>query len=307
VPDPHAPRPLLVPTTAPLRAGRRDVVYVATANPEGGQRFEVRDVVLGPQTDAGFIVRAGLVEGEQVVREGAFKIDAELQLRGGDGVMTAHGGATPEAPTSMPAHADHADHADHKPADHEPAARKRTPRDPEPTSPTADDRPQTSENKNKTTEPEIKPEARPEAPPASSAPALAAAVRAYLALQTHLAADDAGAAAQAWTRLTGALETALRDRPDLAPHGAALKDAMRGRPSNLADHRKGFQRITRALVAALRQTPTLGAAPLTLFHCPMAFEGTGADWLQAAGSKLANPYFGASMLRCGDARGSLGP
>jgi Cu(I)/Ag(I) efflux system membrane fusion protein len=30
----------------------------------------------------------------------------------------------------------------------------------------------------------------------------------------------------------------------------------------------------------------------------MAFDDTGASWLQAAGD-IANPYFGAMMLRCG--------
>jgi len=35
------------------------------------------------------------------------------------------------------------------------------------------------------------------------------------------------------------------------------------------------------------------------FHCPMAFAGKGADWLQDhEGTK--NPYFGALMLTCGD-------
>jgi hypothetical protein len=33
--------------------------------------------------------------------------------------------------------------------------------------------------------------------------------------------------------------------------------------------------------------------------CPMAFEDKGALWVQAEG-KIANPYFGASMLRCGN-------
>jgi Cu(I)/Ag(I) efflux system membrane fusion protein len=36
-------------------------------------------------------------------------------------------------------------------------------------------------------------------------------------------------------------------------------------------------------------------------HCPMAFDNKGANWLQAE-SKLANPYYGAMMLRCGETR-----
>ena len=36
----------------------------------------------------------------------------------------------------------------------------------------------------------------------------------------------------------------------------------------------------------------------------MAFDDKGAAWLQA-GETIANPYFGASMLRCGVVRRSF--
>ena len=38
---------------------------------------------------------------------------------------------------------------------------------------------------------------------------------------------------------------------------------------------------------------------LGVFHCPMALDGAGADWIQA-GEATANPYFGSGMLRCGE-------
>ncbi|MDP6962929.1 MAG: efflux RND transporter periplasmic adaptor subunit [Planctomycetota bacterium] len=38
---------------------------------------------------------------------------------------------------------------------------------------------------------------------------------------------------------------------------------------------------------------------LAVFHCPMAFNDRGADWLQFSGEKVENPYFGAAMYRCG--------
>lgn len=36
-----------------------------------------------------------------------------------------------------------------------------------------------------------------------------------------------------------------------------------------------------------------------VMHCPMVYGDDGADWLQAS-EPLQNPYFGASMLKCGD-------
>ena len=41
-------------------------------------------------------------------------------------------------------------------------------------------------------------------------------------------------------------------------------------------------------------------------HCPMAFDGEGADWLSAT-PEVLNPYFGAQMLRCGTVRRALHP
>lgn len=41
-----------------------------------------------------------------------------------------------------------------------------------------------------------------------------------------------------------------------------------------------------------------GAISTFVFHCPMAFEGKGASWLQQT-EQTANPYYGSSMLRCG--------
>jgi Cu(I)/Ag(I) efflux system membrane fusion protein len=38
----------------------------------------------------------------------------------------------------------------------------------------------------------------------------------------------------------------------------------------------------------------------------MAFDNQGADWLQW-GEQINNPYFGASMLRCGEIRASFEP
>jgi Cu(I)/Ag(I) efflux system membrane fusion protein len=38
---------------------------------------------------------------------------------------------------------------------------------------------------------------------------------------------------------------------------------------------------------------------LVQIHCPMAFEGLGADWLQR-GNEVRNPYFGPEMLGCGN-------
>jgi hypothetical protein len=87
-------RPLVIPATAPLLTGTRAVVYVQLPDEEQ-PTFEPRDVLLGPRTGAWYIVREGLDEGDLVVVNGAFKIDAELQIRGRPSMMQPEGGAPP--------------------------------------------------------------------------------------------------------------------------------------------------------------------------------------------------------------------
>ena len=57
-----------------------------------------------------------------------------------------------------------------------------------------------------------------------------------------------------------------------------------------------------ALVAAVERfglpAPEEGHGPLALFHCPMAFDFEGADWLGETGP-VENPYFGSEMPHCG--------
>lgn len=44
---------------------------------------------------------------------------------------------------------------------------------------------------------------------------------------------------------------------------------------------------------------------LYLAHCPMAFDNNGAHWIQQS-DDLKNPYYGASMLKCGSIKSSFG-
>ncbi|MBU1908825.1 MAG: efflux RND transporter periplasmic adaptor subunit [Verrucomicrobia bacterium] len=82
--------PLVIPASAPLLTGKRAVVYVALPLREGA--YEGREVVLGPRAGDTFIVREGLQEGEQVVINGAFKIDSSLQIQGKPSMMAPEGG-----------------------------------------------------------------------------------------------------------------------------------------------------------------------------------------------------------------------
>ena len=79
--------PLVIPHTAPLRTGKRAIVYVAVPDSDE-PLYEGRTVQLGPRAGDYFVVEAGLDEGEQVVVQGAFKIDAALQISAKPAMMS---------------------------------------------------------------------------------------------------------------------------------------------------------------------------------------------------------------------------
>jgi Cu(I)/Ag(I) efflux system membrane fusion protein len=81
--------PIVIPKTAPLITGKRAVVYVKS--PDSSQ-YEPRDIILGPRAGDFYIVQEGLSEGELVVTNGAFKIDADLQIKGKKSMMAPTGG-----------------------------------------------------------------------------------------------------------------------------------------------------------------------------------------------------------------------
>jgi membrane fusion protein, copper/silver efflux system len=92
-----AESPLVIPASAPLLTGTRALVYVQV--PDAPRpTFEPREVSLGSRTGGFVEVLSGLEEGELVVVHGAFRLDSELQIRGGRSMMN------PEAARAVAAH-----------------------------------------------------------------------------------------------------------------------------------------------------------------------------------------------------------
>ncbi len=148
-------------------------------------------------------------------------------------------------------------------------------------------------------EEEPQPMADMAAPTAAAEPVPAAAVDAYLALQAALAGDDDGVARDAARRLTAAIPAA--DLSDLDRLARATAEA-----ADLAARREAFSPLSDRLWGALSSGGWQGDTALRRFHCPMAFDSRGADWVQTD-TTTANPYYGATMLRCGSETAVLTP
>lgn len=78
---------LMLPRSAPLFTGRRSIVYVEIPT-DDRLIYQAREVVLGPRAGDWYPVVSGLRAGERVVVRGAFVIDADLQIKGGNSMMS---------------------------------------------------------------------------------------------------------------------------------------------------------------------------------------------------------------------------
>ncbi len=82
---------LVIPRSAVLWTGKRSVVYVKQPR-TGDPLFRIREIELGSLLGNSYLVENGLKEGEEVVSEGAFSVDASAQLEGKPSMMNPPSG-----------------------------------------------------------------------------------------------------------------------------------------------------------------------------------------------------------------------
>ncbi|MDP9122142.1 MAG: hypothetical protein M3O15_12390 [Acidobacteriota bacterium] len=126
------------------------------------------------------------------------------------------------------------------------------------------------------------------APKAAGGPLLAH----YLAIQRSLAADTAQSVEPEARQLAATARKLAAAGGDKELLGSIADAADHLQGTDLTALRAGLKPLSRA-VALYRERS--GAAGADLYYCPME----KAYWLQAAGP-TQNPYFGSSMLGCGE-------
>ncbi len=83
---------VVVPASAVLWTGKRSVVYTKATSKES--IFEMKEIELGSKIGANYEVVSGLNNGDEVVTNGAFTVDAAAQLQGKKSMMNKSGGKT---------------------------------------------------------------------------------------------------------------------------------------------------------------------------------------------------------------------
>src|SRR5690606_18617627 len=81
---------IAIPKSAVLWTGERSLVYIREdqGNSVG---FRLRQVVLGPSLGDSYVIKEGLAEGEEIVVNGTFTVDAAVQLAGKPSMMNSEG------------------------------------------------------------------------------------------------------------------------------------------------------------------------------------------------------------------------
>lgn len=138
-------------------------------------------------------------------------------------------------------------------------------------------------------------------------------VRPYLAIAHALAADDAQSATNAVSGLHKTISTlnaqslsgnaAERWKSELSSLSAIA--ARLSKSDDLESLRSAFALLSEELLTLQRVFGLPDSDQLYELHCPMAFDGRGASWIQADDA-VRNPYYGASMLKCADKVEPLG-
>ena len=82
---------IVIPKSAILWTGKRSIVYVKQPETQT-PAFMLREVELGPSVGDAYVVLSGIDEGDEIVTNGAFTIDASAQLAGKRSMMNNEAG-----------------------------------------------------------------------------------------------------------------------------------------------------------------------------------------------------------------------
>jgi len=265
---------ILIPKSSVLWTGRRAIVYVKL--PDSENSFKYREVTLGPEAGNFYVISDGLKEGEEIVVNGVFKIDAASQLQGLKSMMNPEGGAgsTPHDMSKM-------------------------------------DMSNTEQSKTselyKTKDYKVNPDKISD----KFKSQLTEVYNAYIAMKDAFVKSDVKLS----TEKAQSLKLAINNTDMSLLKGDAhllwmekmneMKSLINNILSqkNLEKQRFEFSKLSLVFYDTVKK---FGLVNKTVYYqfCPMANENGGAYWL-SDDKEILNPYFGDMMLNCGEVRETI--
>jgi len=265
---------LTIPQSAVLWTGTRSVVYVKIPGTETPS-FKMREITLGAAMKETYVVAEGLAEGEEIVTNGTFSVDAAAQLAGKTSMMNPEGGdsgagkmpgmdmGSGSQPGSKTAQSSEV--MTMEPVDADPAFKEQ----------------------------------------------LTSVYETYLKMKDAFVATDARKVSREAEKVEKSIQSVKMELLKGDAHMAwmdqlkTLNSAI-GTIAKSADIEKQRLEFARFNLAFYKSLKIFGLANDSAYYqyCPMANGDKGAYWLSET-KEIRNPYFGDEMLSCGETRETI--
>ncbi len=261
-----------VPSTAVMWTGERSVVYVKT-NPNEAI-FKMREVLLGNANGDTYTILEGLKNGDEVVTNGTFTVDAAAQLQGKKSMMNASGGKT------MTGHEGHLGMQEDN----------------------------SGENTNEANHSQMKERIEVSNKFQNQ---LKQVFDDYILLKDALVNDDAKGAQQAGKQINQSLKKVdmkLLSDEKAHNHWMTIQKELKTsantieNDSDIATQRAHFKHLSAHMISSVQ---LFGVNEnVYIQFCPMADNNKGAYWISLE-KEVRNPYYGEAMLTCGEVKATL--
>ncbi len=255
-----------IPSSAVLWTGKRSVVYLK-ANPKQPV-FEMREITIGNQIGDNYEILDGLNNGDEIVTNGTFTVDAAAQLQGKKSMMNKEGGKTTTG------HEGHLGMETNASVNNEKHSNM-------------NERVKVSTNFQNQ---------------------LKTVFNDYIKLKDALIKDDSNNVKAESKKLLANLSKVdmklLKDK-ETHNHWMSLEKDIKAsatsisNTSKIKEQRMHFKNLSSYLTNAIE----VFGINEKVYHqfCPMADNNNGAYWLSKE-EKVINPYFGDAMLTCGEVK-----
>ncbi len=255
----------VIPSSAVLWTGKRSVVYLKK-NPNEPV-FELREVVLGNRIGENYEVLEGVNNGDEIVTNGTFTVDATAQLHGKKSMMNREGAKVMTG------------HEGHLGMDSKPSSSNES-------------------HSNMNERIEVSEDFQNQ---------LKIVFNDYIKLKDALVNEDSKKVTESAKALQSNLgKVDMKLLADNAhSHWMTLEKELKTSTNsisntlNIKEQRNHFKHLSSHLAKALR---LFGVNEKVYYQfCPMADSNNGAYWLSKE-EKVINPYFGEAMLTCGEVK-----
>ena len=261
-----------VPASAVMWTGERSVVYVKT-NPNEPV-FEMRDVLLGNASGDTYTIIEGLQNGDEIVTNGTFTVDAAAQLQGKKSMMNAEGGKT------MTGHEGHLGMQNDGSGD----------------------------KMNNTSHSEMNKRIEVASKFQNQ---LKRVFEDYILLKDALVNDNATEAQTAAKKIgqnLAKVDMKLLTNEEAHNHWMTIQKELKNSAnaiennSDIAVQRDHFKHLSAHITSGIK----LFGVNQKVYRdfCPMADNNKGAFWLSLE-EEIRNPYYGEAMLKCGEVRETI--